>query len=118
MPTFTCKDEAKGSVCIIRTCGYLDENGGQILFETAEKWFSKGFRHFIFNFNESPVINSQGIAKIIELTEIIVYEKKGALAFVGLNELTNSVFRMMGLLKIGHAYPDESSALEDLKSMS
>jgi len=68
----------------------------------------------MLNFMGSPVINSQGIAQLIELTEIIIDEKKGKVAFVGLNELTLSVFRMVGLLKMGTAYPDENSAIENL----
>ncbi len=118
MPTFTCQDEAQGTICIIRTSGYLDEAGGQVLSETIGKWLPKGIRHFVLNFKGSPVINSQGIARLIELTEVVVDEKKGGLAFVGLNELTMGVFRMVGLLKVGQAFPDEASAIEELKSLA
>lgn len=114
MPPFTCQADSQGTVCIVRSSGYLDEQGGQMIRETVEKWFPKGFRHFVLNFKGSPVINSQGIAQIIELTEIVVEERKGGLAYVGLNELTMGVFRMVGLLKIGQAYPDEASAIAAL----
>lgn len=116
MPTFTCQAEARGTICLIRTNGYLDEAGGRVLAETVGQWLPKGIRHFVLNFTGSPVINSQGIAQLIELAEIVVDEKKGGLAFVGLNELTMGVFRMVGLLKVGQAFPDEASALEDLAS--
>jgi len=115
MPKFTCQAEVHGAIYIIRTSGYLDESGGRVIVEAVEEAFPKGFRNFVLNFKGSPVINSQGIAQIIELTEIVVDEKKGSLAFVGLNELTAGVFKMVGLLKVGKAFPDETLAINELK---
>ncbi len=112
MSAFSCQTTLNGNVCIIRSSGYLDESGGGAVRKAVEDAFPKGVQNFILNFTGSPVINSQGIAQIIELTEIVVDEKNGKLAFVGLNELTLGVFKMVGLLKIGKAFPDEAAALK------
>lgn len=111
MGQFTCTGEASGAAFIIRSSGYLDEDGGIAMRKAVEEAFPKGFRNFVLNFEHSPVINSQGIAQLIEITEIVVDEKKGKLAYVGLNDLTMNVFKMVGLLKMGTAFPSEEAAV-------
>lgn len=111
MSSFTCAGEARGTAFVIRSSGYLDENGGATMRKAVEDAFPKGFRNFVLNFTNSPVINSQGIAQLIEITEIVVDEKKGRLAYVGLNDLTMNVFKMVGLLKMGTAFPGEDAAI-------
>ena len=86
------------------------------MFDAAEKALEEGSKKILLNFTESPVINSQGIAQLIELAEIIVDEKGGDLAFCGLSELSTSVFKMVGLLQMGDAYESEKEALNYLAS--
>jgi anti-anti-sigma factor len=114
MPPFTVQTEFQGNVCIVRSQGYLDENGGAAIRKAVEEGFPRGVVNFVLNFAGSPVINSQGIAQLIEMTEIVIDEKKGKLGYVGLNELTHGVFKMVGLLKMGKAYSEESVAVKDL----
>lgn len=108
---YKCTGEARGTAFVLRSFGYLDENGGVAMRKAVEDAFPKGFRNFVLNFEGSPVINSQGIAQLIEITEIVVDEKKGKLAYTGLNDLTMNVFKMVGLLKMGTAFPTEDAAV-------
>lgn len=114
MTNFTLQTDKIDEIFVIRSNGYLDEKGGAILFEAVQKALPEGYQKFILNLSESPVINSQGIAQIIEISEIIVDEKSGELAFVGLSELTSGVFKMVGLLQMGDAYTSEQGAVENL----
>lgn len=114
MANFTIQKEVKNDVCIIRTNGYLDEHGGAELCDAVENALPDGHQKFIIDLSQSPVINSQGISQIIELAEIIVDETNGVLAFSGLSELANGVFRMVGLLQMGESYPSEAEALAAL----
>ena len=114
MAKIVVNKEIIGDVCLLRPCGYVDEKGGAVLFETAEQALGDGAQKILINFTESPVINSTGISQIIELAEIIVDEKGGELAFCGLSELAASVFKMVGLLQMGDSYTDEKEALENL----
>ena len=106
--------EIISNVCVFRPIGYVDERGGAALVEAAETALSEGFQKILINFAGSPVINSQGIAQIIELAEIIVDEKGGELAYCGLSELSSSVFKMVGLFQMGDSYVDEKEALDGL----
>ncbi len=114
MTNFTITTENKNGIFIIRSNGYLDENGGEIVFNAVQQAIPEGYQKFILNLQHSPVINSQGIAQIIELCEIVVDEKNGLVAFVGLSELTSGVFKMVGLLQMGDDYADEQEALEQM----
>lgn len=114
MARLVVKKEIFNDVCVLRPCGYVDEKGGAILFDATEEVLAEGFQKILLNFAESPVINSQGIAQIIELAEIVVDEKGGSLAFCGLSELAASVFKMVGLLQMGDSYTDEQEAISGL----
>ena len=116
MANIVINKEMIGSVCVLHPVGYVDEKGGAALFESAEKALEEGSKKILLNFTDSPVINSQGIAQLIELAEIIVDEKGGDLAFCGLSELSTSVFKMVGLLQMGDAYESEKEALNYLAS--
>lgn len=116
MAKFVINKEIIGSICVLRPVGYVDEKGGAALFDSVEKALEEGSKKILLNFTDSPVINSQGIAQLIEMAEIIVDEKGGDLAFCGLRELSYSVFKMVGLLQMGDAYEDEKEALNYLAS--
>ena len=115
MPPFICETAQQTDVFIIRSNGYLDDKGGAAVRKAVEEAFVKGFQKFVLNFTLSPVINSPGIAQLLELAEIIVDERKGQLAFVGLNELTMGVFKMVGLLSSGEAFPQEGDAVKSFQ---
>ncbi|MBF0546993.1 MAG: STAS domain-containing protein [Candidatus Riflebacteria bacterium] len=111
---FSCVSEKVKNVFILRTNGYLNEEGGEFLKKSFEEGFALGFQNFLINFTGTPVINSLGIAKVLEVAEEVVEDRKGSLVFTGLNELTMGVFKMVGLLKMGKAFPTEPEAFESL----
>ncbi|HNV71798.1 MAG TPA: STAS domain-containing protein [Candidatus Ozemobacteraceae bacterium] len=114
MATFICSSEEVKDVFVVRCNGYLDDKGGSQVRNTVENSFAKGFQKVVLNFSDSPVINSQGISHIIEIAELVVEDRQGKLAFVGLSELANSVFKTVGLLRMAEAFPDEDEALRVL----
>jgi anti-anti-sigma regulatory factor len=114
MPDFSVHRVMNNGVMILRTEGYLDEMGGLAVFKEVQEAIGKGILKFLLDFSSSPVINSQGIAQIIELAEVVVDEHSGALGFTGLNELTSGVFSMVGLTTMGQIFPDEPTALRNL----
>lgn len=115
MSNFTISTENTSDIFIVRSSGYLDENGGAAVFEAVHKNLPANCHKVILNLKDSPVINSQGIAQIIELSEIIVDDKGGELAFVGLSDLTYGVFKMVGLLQLGNPFDSEAAAIEAMR---
>lgn len=113
MANFTIETKQIGDAFIIRSHGYLDETGGAVVLDAVQKAFPLGAKNFILNFHDSPVINSQGIAQIIELSEMIVDEREGELGFIGLSELSSGVFKMVGLLQMADVYTNEEEALAE-----
>ncbi|PKL50293.1 MAG: hypothetical protein CVV42_03295 [Candidatus Riflebacteria bacterium HGW-Riflebacteria-2] len=115
MSNFTVKTENNSDIFIVRSSGYLDESGGAAVFEAVQNTLPDDCHKVILNLKDSPVINSQGIAQLIELSEIIVDDKGGELAFVGLSDLTYGVFKMVGLLQMGNPFESESEAIEAMR---
>lgn len=115
MAEFKCEAVIEGSVCVLRLSGYVDDEGGRKVTEVFQDACQKGLTSFVLNFTGSPVINSSGVAQILELSEILVVEKSGKLAFVGLSKLTQGVFKVVGLLKMGQLFPSETEAISALK---
>jgi len=111
---FICDTSQEGDVFILRCQGYLDDQGGVTLLQTAEKIYQKGAQKIVINFSATPVVNSPGLAALLQLAETVVEERQGKLALCGLNELTNSVFKMVGLLKLSRALPSEKEAIAAL----
>jgi len=112
MSNFTVNIDKSNDIFIVRSSGYLDEGGGAAVFEAVHKNLPADCHKVILNLKDSPVINSQGIAQLIELSEIIVDDKGGELAFVGLSDLTYGVFKMVGLLQMGNPFESEAEAIE------
>lgn len=114
MGKIVIKKGIKNSIGIIRPVGYVDENGGIAIGQAVDELFNEGVVNILLDFTEAPVINSMGIARLIELAEIIVDEKGGNLGYTGLSEVSFGVFKMVGLLAMGDVFSDEKKALEKL----
>lgn len=116
MPVPSVKSTNEDEIFIISPEGYVDESAGEEIFRIVSGALAEGYNKFILDFTDSPVINSQGIAQIIELCETVVDGKNGSVVFIGLNELTQGVFKMVGLLYFGKAFPDRAAAISELRN--
>jgi len=112
MAPFNCSTVVSEDACIVRPVGYLDEIAGKALRGSFSSPLQKGIRRFVLNVEGTPVINSQGIAQLLELVEEVVCDRKGTLSFVGVSALYLDVFRTVGILKLIKAFPDEATALK------
>lgn len=78
---------------------------------------SKGARNVLLNFRQNDYINSAGIAILIGIvTEVTRNDQK--LAFSGLSQHFQKIFRMVGLAQYAEIYQDEQEALEAFKARS
>lgn len=75
----------------------------------------QGTKYVLLNFRQNDYINSAGIAILIGIvTEINRNNQK--LAFSGLSQHFQKIFRMVGLAQYAEIYQDESDALQNFAS--
>ena len=114
MAEFTCSTQESGNIFVVRPSGYLNEAGGLTIRSCFESIFPRGYKKFLLDLAGTPVINSQGIAQIIDLIETVLYEQKAQLAFIGLSDVYVDVFHVVGILRKVKLFPDEQTALKEL----
>ncbi|RCK81404.1 MAG: hypothetical protein OZSIB_2273 [Candidatus Ozemobacter sibiricus] len=113
MPEFSVTTEIRDQprVVIVRTVGYIDDHAGEKIKKVVQALMEKGEKNFLFSFGGSPVINSTGIACLLEVCEEIGFSLQGKVAFCCLSKAIAEVFRMMGITSVYQIYDQEESAL-------
>ncbi len=120
MPTFAIETKKIDgpSIFVVKTRGYFDESGGQKFSEIVRGLVQQGGRRFIINLKDTPIINSQGIAALLEILDEIVYDHHGEAAFCGLSKAINDVFRMTGISTTFKVHDTEEAAISLLSQSS
>jgi len=114
MEPFAIETARAGKVLVLRTVGYLDADGGTALIRAVEQGCGEGFHAFVLDFARSPVINSQGATRLLEVVELVLDKRKGKIAFSGLSDLAKTFLQMVGLFMRVQHHPDETTALDRL----
>lgn len=110
MSDFTCDAILDGSLLIVRSHGYIDAQAGDQLLHAIQQGFTQGVTQVLLNLSDSPVINSPGVTRILEITEGIE-ERHGEMALVGLSTVAVRFFQMAGILDEAQACATEQEAL-------
>ena len=106
----------EGDVLVYRLFGYFDDTAGKALKEACEKQITEGKILFVFNLKGTPVINSPGLAILLDLVVQIIDYNDGKAGIVGLNNLTRNALRMTGVLTLCKEFPGEPEAIAALKA--
>ncbi len=78
---------------------------------------NQGVRQVLLNFRQNDYINSAGIAILIGVvTEVNRNNQK--LAFSGLSQHFQKIFRMVGLAQYADIYQNEDEAVENMKAVT
>jgi anti-anti-sigma factor len=115
MNDFKFSREQTGDVLVLRPEGYFNEQSGLTLRNFIREQTPAATRKFVVNLRCTTVINSPGITQLLELAEEIVYDLKGRLVLVGVSELYQEVFQVIGLSAMVETCGDEKSALNLLQ---
>ena len=107
MPEFAIETLFEDGVQIIRTKGYLDKVGGEQVQASCKEKLALKINRFLFNFSDSPVINSSGLSKILGLLEEILDKNDGKVVVCGLSTLARTALRTTGLLQLVSECPSE-----------
>ncbi len=91
------KDRAGNQWIVIASPDYVDGKGGQTLLDVAERLGKAGAFYAAFDMTSTQVVNSVGIARLIEVIE--AYDERGGrVAFCTTRPILVKTFKIMGLL--------------------
>ncbi len=114
MNEFTFEKIVVSDALILRAAGYFNEPAGQTLRVAVKESLASGIRRIILNLEKTSVINSPGITQILEMTEEILADPKGRFGLVGVSQLYQEVFMVVGIIGQATVFADEKAAVEQL----
>jgi anti-sigma B factor antagonist len=110
----TLDDQGDG-VVVIRTDGYINNQGGEEIARAAYELIDKGNKYLLLDLASTKIVNSIGISILIEIIEKMI-EIDGRLAFCNLTPTIEKTFHIMGLSQYAGIHPDCEAALAEIKS--
>ena len=93
---FNLNSEVKDDVVIMKTAGYINNAGGQVISDEFNKVKEEGVKNVIMDLADSKVVNSIGISFLIEIIEKL-NDNEGTLVFTNLDPSIEKTFTIMGL---------------------
>ena len=99
-------------VVIFRASGYLDQCSGPEFKDIVLKKVPARGTALLFNLQKTPVINSSGLASLMDTLEEISFERHGEVHFCCLSRTFSDVFRMVGLSALFPLHTNEEEALK------
>jgi anti-anti-sigma factor len=99
---------------VLYTRGYINNVGGEEIANRAYELMNDNVRVLLLNLKETKIVNSIGISILIEIIEKMM-EKEGKISFCCLTPVIHKTFQIMGLANYATIYPDEATAIAELK---
>ncbi len=109
--TFTVECESSQPYPIIRIKGYCNAEAGQEIIKTVEGTLRTGKVRLVMDFSTCDLINSPGIAAIMEVTFRIKDDFRGDIVISGLDPMKESLLRMAGVFPVAQTAKDVPEAL-------
>ena len=112
---FEVSIERETTYAVLRTEGYINNTGGEKIAQECYKMLDEGVKTFILNLAKSPIVNSVGIAVLIELIERVKEEGEKVI-FCNCTPVIAKTFKIMGLTQYAELYDNEKDALAHVRS--
>jgi len=110
---FNLNKHLHGSTLVIKIEGYCNQDAGDDLLKIIQGEFESGSsKHLVFNFSLCNGVNSPGVARVLEATEIVTEDFNGRVYLCGLDKIKTSFFEMVGILELAEAVSGEEEALK------
>lgn len=106
--------DRRDGLAVVYTEGYINNQGGEEIAQVAYKLIDEGYRVLLLNLGGTKIVNSIGISILIEIIEKMI-EIDGKLGFCSLTPTIEKTFHIMGLAQYAPIFPDEPSAVTQLK---
>ena len=95
---FVLTVSVEGEVLVMKTEGYINNDGGEKIVEEFDKHLTNGISKVLIDIEDSKVVNSIGISYLIEIIEKL-NEKSGTLYFCNMDAAIEKTFTIMGLFQ-------------------
>ena len=106
--------EVKGDVALINAPNYVNNQAAEVIAVECSELIDAGTVKLVLNLSEAKLVNSVGIAIIIEIIEKAI-EKGGSFGFCNVSPTIEKTFKIMGLTQLAQIYPDQDTAIDQLK---
>ncbi|HVR99939.1 MAG TPA: STAS domain-containing protein [Thermoanaerobaculia bacterium] len=106
--------DRRDGLAVIYTEGYINNQGGEEIARAAYDLLDGGYRVLLLNLGGTKIVNSIGISILIEIIEKMI-EVGGKMGFCCLTPTIEKTFQIMGLAQYAPIYPDESTAVTQLR---
>ncbi len=103
-------------VGLIAAAGYINNEGGQAIADAAAELMAAGCLTLLIDLDGTRIINSIGVSILFEITDQLVVEKGGRLAFCSLTPTIAKTFEIMGLVQYARVFPDRPTARAELQA--
>ena len=103
-----------GETAVLQSQSYVNDKAADALAQECQKLAAEGIRHFIINMQDTKMVNSIGIAVVIEMIEKAI-ENNGSFSFCCVSPTIAKTFQIMGLKQLAGIYQDESTALASIE---
>ena len=105
-----CRMHRDGSWLIITPAGYLNDQAGASLNALFKSSDLSGIKVVLFDFGEALIVNSQGIACLLDNCDALIEERQMKIAFCRMPPLIREAFSLVGLLEMVSAHGTEQEA--------
>lgn len=100
----------KGDVAFINAPNYVNNQAAEIIALECSELIASGTVKLVLDLSEAKLVNSVGIAIIIEIIEKAI-EKGGSFGFCNVSPTIEKTFKIMGLTQLAQIYPDQDVAV-------
>lgn len=101
---------------VVDVLGYFNDEAGDLLEKLTVPLLENGRVDLILDFSQCKVINSLGVAALMELALKYVDDYQGKLVFCSLDKFKFQVLNISGVLPLIQVAADVKDAVETLKS--
>ncbi|HEX9740746.1 MAG TPA: STAS domain-containing protein, partial [Ignavibacteriaceae bacterium] len=108
---FNLTSELHDKNLVLKTDGYINNTGGEIIAVEFSKYFDSGLDKVIMDLEKSKVVNSIGISYLIEIIEKL-NQNNGKMIFTNLDPAIEKTFKIMGLFQFAEKADSVDSALK------
>ncbi len=90
--------EENNEVTVFRISGYFNALTGEKLNTLLDETALKGKTRYVLDFSKCPLINSPGVACLLDLTMKIIEDFRGKLVITGVDQMKMTVMRMVNII--------------------